>query len=478
MGQSTAVRTDGVKVRARTFGAASRCLGGGTLLAVVVLSFAAVPSSALSVPSVTTPSVTVSSVTTPVVTTPSVTIPSISTPSVPVPPLPTTPSLPVPPLPVSTPSASTPSLTSGSSSSGSSVFNDTGGTASDGTAAPPYAPSAANGAQAGSPSEQAAQFAARASQSARPRRGPALQRYIRKEVLRLGSCLSSLTPSQDRLLVVAAGIGIGHPNSAASVARVLHIRRAAVTRLENAAVGRLEANAYDGRCSRTPNAVPWSALLITPGITTVPSAINTELTQAFQRTPTGGSAQQRSRSARSDSTRARRARSAKEKSVAESALPLPSHSGPLFDAWVYVLLGLLVLGALLITGRLRYGRTIGALTGAAPGPGAAGTAPAISRSEPVMQPSPPPTAEKSPSPPAPPAPPAAPAPAPATPTTAAPVSAAAPAHPAHQAPPASVPSPTKRFRIRPAQAGTAFAAAIAAGAVRVLARRRRRRRSQ
>ena len=200
------------------------------------------PAPAPSAP-VRVPSVTVPSVTTPSVSTPAGTVPSTSTPS------------------VSTPSVSTPGSAgarSGGGSTGSSASGSRSGSAGGSGGGAPGTTGAA-GSTPGSQTSSGAGATGADGQStrsgsfsgkpqSRAARVQQRERDLRRTVLRFHGCLSRVPRSERRVLSLRAGVGRLRPHTRSEVARITHLRRARVVKLERRGLRRLRALNRAGAC--------------------------------------------------------------------------------------------------------------------------------------------------------------------------------------------------------------------------------------
>jgi hypothetical protein len=89
---------------------------------------------------------------------------------------------------------------------------------------------------------------ARHAQARRSARARKRDRALRRAVVRLQGCLGQLPHLERRVLVLRAGVGIGHPRSRARVARITGLRRARVARLERRGLRQLRALGRAGAC--------------------------------------------------------------------------------------------------------------------------------------------------------------------------------------------------------------------------------------
>lgn len=175
------------------------------------------------------------------VPTPTVSVPSVSTPSV---------STPVGSVPsASTPRVSTPAsggpAAAGSSPSGSARA---AGSAAAGGSSPTAssAPGAgASGAGGQSTAGRSPGGATDNSPAAKVRRR---DRALRRAVLRFPGCLSRVPRAERRVLTLRAGVGAARTHSRTEVARITHLRRARVIKLELRGLRRLHALARAGAC--------------------------------------------------------------------------------------------------------------------------------------------------------------------------------------------------------------------------------------
>jgi hypothetical protein len=93
----------------------------------------------------------------------------------------------------------------------------------------------------------------RASRAARARKR---DRELRRAVARLQGCLGRVPRAERRVLTLRAGVGIARTRSRAEVARITHLRRASVARLERRGLRHLRALGRSGACAVTPAAAP------------------------------------------------------------------------------------------------------------------------------------------------------------------------------------------------------------------------------
>jgi hypothetical protein len=71
-------------------------------------------------------------------------------------------------------------------------------------------------------------------------------------VVQLQGCLGRVPRLERRVLVLRAGVGIGHTRSRARVARITGLRRASVARLERRGLRKLRALGRSGACPVVP----------------------------------------------------------------------------------------------------------------------------------------------------------------------------------------------------------------------------------
>jgi hypothetical protein len=269
------------------------------------------------------PSVTVPSVTTPSVSTPAGTVQSTSTPSV------RTPSVSTPSAPsVSTPSVSTPGSAGARSGGGSTGSGASGSSGSSGPAGGSGSSAPATTGTAGSTPGSATspggatgadgQAQRGGSSSAKPktRAGRVRQRErdLRRTVLRFHGCLSRVPRSERRVLSLRAGVGRLRPHTRSEVARITHLRRARVIKLERRGLRRLRALNRAGACQDA--GAPTTAVTAAPGTgTSVP--------------PSGGSGQRGGVLAEHHSSAASRDSGSQRKpEQAELSISRPSTGGP------------------------------------------------------------------------------------------------------------------------------------------------------
>jgi Sigma-70, region 4 len=217
----------------------------------------------VTVPGVTAPSVTVPSVTVPSVTAPSVTVPSATTPSVSTPSA-TTPSVSTPSATspsVSTPSVSTPSVGTSGSSGASTAGSGTSGATTSGSGTTATRSAGSAGGSSGT-SGIRARAARVGSRSARIRRH---NRELRALVLRLRGCMGKLPRAERRVLILRAGIGIGHVRTRRQVARLTHLRRGTVARLERRGLRQLRALGRSGGCAAGSTSSPLAVGMAVAG---------------------------------------------------------------------------------------------------------------------------------------------------------------------------------------------------------------------
>ena len=198
------------------------------------------PSAPVRVPSVTVPSVTTPSVSTPAGTVPSTSTPSVSTPS------------------VSTPGSagarsgggSTGSSASGpSGSSGSAGGSGGGAPGTTGTAGSTTGSQTSSGAGAtGADGQSTRNGSSNGKPRSRAARVRQRERDLRRTVLRFHGCLSRVPRSERRVLSLRAGVGRLRPHTRSEVARITHLRRARVVKLERRGLRRLRALNRAGAC--------------------------------------------------------------------------------------------------------------------------------------------------------------------------------------------------------------------------------------
>ena len=185
------------------------------------------------------------------VRTPAVSGPSVSTPSV------STPAGSVPS--VSTPRVSTPAA--GARAGSGSAPSDSGGSARERGIGRGRCDRAPHGATPGGSRRPARARGARAARAARaavrpaaltatapPRKARRRDRALRRAVLRFQGCLSRVPRAERRVLTLRAGVGAARTHSRTEVARITHLRRARVIRLERRGLRRLHALGRAGAC--------------------------------------------------------------------------------------------------------------------------------------------------------------------------------------------------------------------------------------
>jgi hypothetical protein len=210
-------------------------------------------------PSTSVPSVSVPSVTTPSVRTPAGTVPSTSTPSV------STPSVGAPSA--STPSSRTPggaTTRAGSGSSGSGSTGSGGGSGGSAPGASGTAGSTPGGATSpssgttGADGQSTRSGSSNGNPESRAARVQRRERALRETVLRFRGCLSRVPRSERRVLSLRAGVGRLRPHTRSQVARITHLERARVIKLERRGLRRLRELNRAGACldaGATTNAV-------------------------------------------------------------------------------------------------------------------------------------------------------------------------------------------------------------------------------
>jgi hypothetical protein len=192
------------------------------------------PSAPVRVPSVTVPSVKTPSVTTPAGTAPSASTPSVRTPG-------------------SGAIRAGGATGSGASGSGSRSAGGSGGGApgSAGTtpagSSPGSATSPGTGAT-GADGQTPRSGSSNAKPKSRAARVQQRERALRRTVLRFHGCLSRVPRSERRVLSLRAGVGRLRPHTRSEVARITHLRRARVIRLERGGLRRLRALNRAGAC--------------------------------------------------------------------------------------------------------------------------------------------------------------------------------------------------------------------------------------
>jgi hypothetical protein len=236
-------------------------------------------------PHVTVPIVKARHVSVPIVKAPTRTVPIVKAPPVSVPTV-------KPPLggplsvampPISTPTVKGPpsiqTQHGGSSRSGSSAHSATR-TAAAGSSGS-SAPASTSGKTARRPAASQ-RGKTRAGRHPSARKLAAENRRLRALVSRDRGCLASLTPPQDKLLSLRAGVGRRSPSSASAVARTIGVSLAREQRLERRALRALRRKATSGCPARTPAAASSTGPNLLVPITAQPPAATS--------TPTGASA--------------------------------------------------------------------------------------------------------------------------------------------------------------------------------------------
>jgi hypothetical protein len=221
------------------------------------------PAPAPSVPSVTVPSVKTPSVSTPAGTVQSTSTPSVSTPSV---------STPKVAAPGSTTTRSGPGSTgsgsgsgSGSPSSGSGGSAGGSGGSATGNAGSTSGSATSPGAGAtGSDGRSTRGGSSNAKPKTRAARVQQRERNLRSTVLRFRGCLSRVPRSERRVLSLRAGVGRLRAHTRSQVARITHLRRARVIKLERRGLRRLRELNRAGAC-QDAGAAATTAMTFAPG---------------------------------------------------------------------------------------------------------------------------------------------------------------------------------------------------------------------
>ena len=220
------------------------------------------PAPAPSVPSVTVPSVKTPSVSTPAGTVQSTSTPSVSTPSV------TTPK-------VAAPGSATTRSGAGSTGTGSGSGSGSPSSGSGGSAGGPgggatgTAGSTSGGATSpgtgatGSDGQSTRGGSSNAKPKTRAARVQQRERILRSTVLRFRGCLSRVPRSERRVLSLRAGVGRLRAHTRSQVARITHLRRARVIKLERRGLRRLRALNRAGACQDAGAAT--TAMTVAPG---------------------------------------------------------------------------------------------------------------------------------------------------------------------------------------------------------------------
>jgi hypothetical protein len=140
------------------------------------------------------------------------------------------------------------------------------------------------------------------------------ERDLRRTVLRFHGCLSRVPRSERRVLSLRAGVGRLRPHTRSEVARITHLRRARVIKLERRGLRRLRALNRAGACQDA--GAPTTAVTAAPGTgTSVP--------------PSGGSGQRGGVLAEHHSSAASRDSGSQRKpEQAELSISRPSTGGP------------------------------------------------------------------------------------------------------------------------------------------------------
>jgi hypothetical protein len=293
----------------------------------------------VSAPSVKAPTLTVPTVKAPHVSVPTVKAPHVSVPTV-KPPL-------GGPLSVATPPVSTPTVKGppsaqtqheGSSRSGSSAHSatKTAVAASSGSSAP----ASTSGETARRPAASQ-RGGARAGRRPSARKLAAENRRLRALVNRDRGCLASLTPPQDKLLSLRAGVGRRSPSSASAVARTIGVSLAREQRLERRALRALRKQATSG-CSASTPVVSSSTgpNRLVPITAQAPAAASTSTGASAAGTRSGSSGGSAPRSPKSTSSGRRTARKSVDRAVLEVHASSPDLAGLLL--WVFLLVVLVV----------------------------------------------------------------------------------------------------------------------------------------
>ena len=218
------------------------------------------PAPAPSVPSVTVPSVKTPSVSTPAGTVQSTSTPSVSTPSV------TTPKVAAPGSATTRSGAGSTGTGSGSGSpssgSGGSAGGPGGGATGTAGSTSGGATSPGTGAT-GSDGKSTRGGSSNAKPKTRAARVQQRERILRSTVLRFRGCLSRVPRSERRVLSLRAGVGRLRAHTRSQVARITHLRRARVIKLERRGLRRLRALNRAGACQDAGAAT--TAMTVAPG---------------------------------------------------------------------------------------------------------------------------------------------------------------------------------------------------------------------
>ena len=187
------------------------------------------------------PSVSVPSVSTPSVSTPAGSVPSVSTPKI--------------STPASGPRSGAGSASSGSGGAARSAASGASGTSgASGAAAGPTgttpggSPASGSGASGADGQSTAGHPSSGATDNSRAAKVLRRDRALRRAVLRFHGCLSRIPRAERRVLTLRAGVGAARTHSRTEVARITHLRRARVIKLERRGLRRLHALARAGAC--------------------------------------------------------------------------------------------------------------------------------------------------------------------------------------------------------------------------------------
>jgi hypothetical protein len=221
------------------------------------------PSAPVRVPSVTVPSVRTPSVSTPAGTVQSTSTPSVSTPSVSTPKVAAPGSAPTRSGAGSTGAGSTGSGSPGSGSGSAGSGGGSGGGAT-GTAGSTSGSATSPGSSAtGADGQSTRGGSSDAKPKTRAARIQQRERNLRSTVLRFRGCLSRVPRSERRVLSLRAGVGRLRAHTRSEVARITHLRRARVIKLERRGLRRLRALNRAGACQDAGAAT--TAMTVAPG---------------------------------------------------------------------------------------------------------------------------------------------------------------------------------------------------------------------
>lgn len=215
---------------------------------VTLTAPAAMPlsSHAAGLPSVTVPSISVGGISTPSISTPSVSTPLGQGSHAPARPTPS-------------PARAAPAAAWSSSSSGAAMWS--ADAASTVVRASTTGVGLSGSAWSGAAVALSAPSRAGAARHARAHSGPFTERYLRRTVLSLRGCLTSITPQYARDLILRTGVGIKRSYSRRRVARMLRVNLRREGQIEREGVLALRTAAGDGFCAASRNAGTKRGLL-------------------------------------------------------------------------------------------------------------------------------------------------------------------------------------------------------------------------